>query len=201
MTQVANRSDTARTILAAAKNVLLEVGYSGLSTRVIAEQAGVPLSQIHYHFGSKQKLVLAVLDEENRRLLDRQQRLFESELAIWQQWEQACDFLEDDLDSGYVRVLHEMIAAGWSEPEIAAAVWNQLEGWYELLRWVAKRAVSELGGLGPFTPSEVSALAGLPFIGAEALILMGIGEQTLPMRSALRKIGQLIRAMEGAPSG
>ena len=30
----------------------------------------------------------------------------------------ACDFLEDDLDSGYVRVLQEMIAAGWSNKEL-----------------------------------------------------------------------------------
>ena len=33
---------------------------------------------------------------------------------LWQRYEQACDFLEDDLESGYVRVLQEMIAAGWS---------------------------------------------------------------------------------------
>ena len=38
---------------------------------------------------------------------------------LWRRYEQACDFLEDDLESGYVRVLQEMIAAGWSTPEIA----------------------------------------------------------------------------------
>ena len=41
---------------------------------------------------------------------------------LWRQWEQACDFLDEDLESGYVRVLQEMIAAGWSDPEVAAAV-------------------------------------------------------------------------------
>ena len=48
--------DTRLRILAAAKGVLLDAGYANLSTRGIAEAAGVPLSQIHYHFGSKQKL-------------------------------------------------------------------------------------------------------------------------------------------------
>lgn len=196
MTQQINRSDTARAILAATKRVLLDVGYAQLSTRTIAAQAEVPLSQIHYHFGSKQRLVLAVLEDENRRLLDRQERMYDSDLPIWKQWEQACDFLDDDLASGYVRVLHEMIAAGWSEPEIAQAVWDQLQGWYRLLTTVAQRAGTKVGGLGPFTPAEIGTLAGLPFIGAESLILLGADEEVLPVRSAFRKLGSVIRALE-----
>jgi len=61
---------------------------------------------------------------------------------------------------------------------------------------VAERASEEFGGLGPFTPAEVAALAGLPFIGAEAYILLGVEEDELPARSALRKVGALIRVME-----
>ena len=44
----------------------------GLSTRDVAAAAGVPLSQIHYHFGSKQGLVLALFEYLNAQLLDRQ---------------------------------------------------------------------------------------------------------------------------------
>ncbi len=196
MTQQINRSDTARSILAATKRVLLDEGYARLSTRTIAIRAEVPLSQIHYHFGSKQKLVLAVLEEENRLLLERQERMYDSDLPIWRQWEQACDYLDDDLASGYVRVLHEMIAAGWSDPEIGKAVWSQLQGWYGLLTTVAERAGAKLGGLGPFTPAEVGALAGMPFIGAESLILLNIDEAAIPARSALRKLSLVIRALE-----
>jgi AcrR family transcriptional regulator len=192
------KSDTARSILHAAKVSLLDAGLNGLSTRSIAEAAGVPLSQIHYHFGSKQRLVLAVLEAENERLLERQQQMFESELPLWKQWEQACDFLDDDLESGYVRVLHEMIAAGWSDPEIAAVVWKQLSGWQDLLAGVARRAAVKLGGLGPFTPEEIGVLAGVPFIGAEAFLLMGVQEREYPARSALRKVGAIIRTMEEA---
>ncbi|MCI0425131.1 MAG: TetR/AcrR family transcriptional regulator [Actinobacteria bacterium] len=196
MTTTEQKGETARGILTAAKTALLEVGYAGLSTRAIAETAGVPLSQIHYHFGSKQGLVLAVLERENQRLLKRQERLYHEELPLWKQWEQACDYLEDDLASGYVRVLHEMMAVGWSDPEIGKAVWGQIKGWFDLLASVAERAANELGGLGPFTPSEVAALAGLPFLGAEAIILLGLTEKDLPARSALRKVGAIIRTME-----
>ncbi len=187
---------TRATILEAAKQALLDMGYAGLSTRRIAEAAGVTLSQIHYHFGSKHGLVLEVLENENQRLLERQKSMFASEMPFWKQWEQACDFLEDDLASGYVRVLQELTAAGWSDPEIAAAVREMLSKWFGVLAEVANKASHRIGGLGPFTPAEAGVIAGVPFLGVEAMILLGFEEDDLPLRSALRKFGDVLRSME-----
>ena len=72
----ARKMETGTSLLEAAKKVLHQKGYSGLSTRDVAAAAGVPLSQIHYHFGSKQGLVLALFDYLNAELLDRQTALF-----------------------------------------------------------------------------------------------------------------------------
>jgi AcrR family transcriptional regulator len=189
-------ADTRAAILAAARACLLADGYANLSTRAVAEAADVPLSQIHYHFGSKQQLIVAVLAAENARLLDRQRTMFAGSEPLWVQWERACDYLDEDLHSGYVRILQEMIAAGWSDPDVAAEVRRAQAGWYALLTEVAERNAERLGGLGPFTPAEVAALMGLPFFGAEAVILLGTTEAELPARSALRKVGRLIRALE-----
>src|SRR5262252_2038268 len=191
--------DTRLRILAAAKGVLLDVGYTKLSTRGIAEAAGVPLSQIHYHFGSKQNLMLAVLDMENQQRLARQAAMYQSNLPLWKQWQQACDFFDEDLESGYVRVLMEMTAAGWSNREIAEAVSAQVQGWFDLLAEVAQRAAKRFGSLGPFTPDELAALAGLPFLGAEAVILLGLDDSKIAGRPALRKIGELLRTLEEPP--
>jgi AcrR family transcriptional regulator len=189
-------ADTHGTILAAARACLLADGYANLSTRRVAEEAGVPLSQIHYHFGSKQALILALLEAENARLLERQRAMFGGPEPLWQQWERACDFLDEDIESGYVRVLQEMIAAGWSDAEVAAAVRENLGAWYALLAEVASREAHRLGGLGPFTPAELAALMGMPFTGAEALMLLGMPESLVPARSALRKVGTVIRMLE-----
>ena len=191
-------NDTRASILEAARATLLAVGSANLSTRAVAEAAEVPLSQIHYHFGSKQQLILAVLEAENQKLLERQRAMYAGPEPLSVQWERACDYLDEDLASGYVRILQEMIAAGWSDTEVAAAVRGYVNGWYRLLAEVAAREAERLGGLGPFTPGEVSALMGLPFLGAEAVILLGIDEEDLPSRSALRKVGALIRGFEGA---
>lgn len=102
-------ADTRTLILEAARCRMLADGYAGLSTRKVAEQAHVPVSQLHYHFGSKQGLILALFAEENQRRLDRQRSMYAEDLPLWQRYERACDYLEDDLDSGYVRVLQEMI--------------------------------------------------------------------------------------------
>jgi AcrR family transcriptional regulator len=188
--------DTRALILDAARRRLLADGYAGLSTRKVAAGAGVPLSQLHYHFGSKGGLILALFAEDNQRRLDRQRRMYAQDRPLWQRYERACDFLEDDLDSGYVRVLQEMVAAGWSNPEIGDAVRELLGGWVALLTEVAAEAERRYGRLGPFTAEEVATVVASCFFGAEALLLLGFDRQVLPVRSALRRVGTLIRQLE-----
>jgi AcrR family transcriptional regulator len=201
MTVPATETVTSQLILDAARTRLLSDGYAGLSTRKVAQEAGVPLSQLHYHFGSKGGMVLALLDAENRRRLARQAAMYAEDAPLWRRYEQACDFLEDDLESGYVRVLQEMIAAGWSTPEIGAATREMLTGWYELLNDVATEAAASFGGLGPFSPAEAAALIVNAFIGAEALLLLGFDRHQMPIRASLRRVGELIRAAEERSGG
>jgi hypothetical protein len=122
--------------------------------------------------------------------------MYREDMPLWKQWEQACDYLEDDLASGYVRVLQEMIAAGWSNPEIGQAVRDMLGQWFALLAGVVDRARERLGGLGPFSADEAGVLVGAPFLGVEAMILLGFSEAQIPTRSALRKFGEVIRTLE-----
>jgi AcrR family transcriptional regulator len=197
----ASSVDTRTLILDAARSRLLTDGYAGLSTRKVAEKAGVPLSQLHYHFGSKQGLILALFEEENQRRLARQQSMYAQDLPLWQRYEQACDYLEDDLDSGYVRVLQESIAAGWSNREVRDAVRELLGGWFALLAEVARETERRHGPLGPFTAEEVATLVGSAFIGSEALLLLGFDREMLPVRSGLRRVGVLIRQLEEPQPG
>ena len=183
-------------ILDAARSRLLADGYAGLSTRKVAEEAGVSVSQLHYHFGSKQGLILALLEEENQRRLERQIRMYAEDAPLWQRYERACDFLEDDLDSGYVRVLQEMVAAGWSNREVCDAVRELVGGWVALLAEVAPEAERRHGTLGPFTAEELATLVASAFFGSEALLLLGFDREVLPIRSALRRVGVLIRQLE-----
>lgn len=188
---------TKRELLEAACAVLTRDGYSGLSTRRVAEAADTQMSQIRYHFGSKEGMILALFEYMNAALIERQNLLFENtELSVSQKWFLACDYLEEDLSSGYVRVLQELIAAGWSNPNIGAAVRDALGQWHRLLTRLASEAEHEHGSIGPFTPEALGALIAAAFIGAESLILLGYEEQIHPVGEAVRQVGSLIETLE-----
>jgi AcrR family transcriptional regulator len=194
----ADKIDTRTLVLDAAKKVLRQSGYAKLSTRDVAAAAGVSLSQIHYHFGSKQGMVLALFEYLNAQLLDRQASLFgDAALKLSEQWDRACDYLDEDIASGYVRVLQELIAASWADAPVAKVIRAGLLGWMELLTELARRADRELGGLKPFSAEEVAILIGSAFIGAESHYLLGFEKKGVPVRRALRRFGDLIRIKEG----
>jgi AcrR family transcriptional regulator len=189
------RSEQVRVeLLTATVDCLLASGYAQLSTRAVADRAGMPMSQIHYHFGGKDGLLVEVLDHQNRRLLRRQTQMYGSGTPLWERWDQACDFLEEDLASGYVRVLQELIAAGWSDPDIAEQVQRQLQGWVALLTSVAEEAVTTLGLTG-VAPRQLALLVGCAFLGAEEIELLGMARDG-EVVDALRAIGELLRHIE-----
>jgi AcrR family transcriptional regulator len=189
-------SDTAVRIMESARACLLAEGYASLSTRKVADRAKVPLSQIHYHFGTKQGLVIALLDHENQQLVQRQRAMYATSAPLWKRYEQACQFLEQDLASGYVRVLQEMVAAGWSDDAVAAQVLGLLRVWFDVLSDVAQEAQRRFGPFGPLGPGDLAMLVGLAFLGGESLILLGDATWASRVRQALHGVTDLIRAAE-----
>ena len=185
-------ADTRDRLIDAARASLLADGHANLSTRRVADRAGVPLSQIHYHFGSRRGLVLALLAHQNEQLLERQQTMYGADVPLWRRYEQACAFLKDDLDSGYVRMLQEMIAAGWTDRAIGAEVTRLLRGWFDLLEQVVREAADELGDLGPFGPRSIATLVGLAFMGGESMVLLG-GSWEDDVFTALEAVGALLK--------
>jgi AcrR family transcriptional regulator len=191
------KPDSRTALLDAAKRVLLEHGYAGLSTRAVAAEAGTQMSQIRYHFGSKEGMVLALFEYMNAALIERQAATFHrTDLTIAQKWARACDYLEEDLASGYVRVLQELTAVGWSNPAVGNAVRHALAQWQALILERVREVEGRIGPLGPFRGEEITALVGAAFLGAESLILLGFDDAQHPMRAALRRVGDLIAATE-----
>ena len=96
----ADPGETKTRILDAAFRRLTNDGYAALSMREIAKDAGVNHALINYHFRSKDQLVIAVLDEANRQLLERQQRMYAAPGGFAEKWAQARRFYRSDLASG-----------------------------------------------------------------------------------------------------
>ena len=189
--------ETKRELLDAAQKVLLEEGFSGLSTRRVADAAGTQMSQIQYHFGSKEGMILALFEYLNGQLIDRQTRTFEDpNLSVSEKWALSCDYLDEDIASGYVRVLMELTAAGWSNPAIGAAVRAAYAEWRDLILKLAREIEEQNGSLGPFKAEDIGALVSAAFIGAEAAIMLGYESPEIPFRDALRRFGRVIAFYE-----
>ena len=180
-------------LLEAAEHCLLKNGYAEFSTRAVAESAKTQLSQIHYHFGSKQGLVLALFEYQNQKLLRRQETLIGRDAPLSERWMEACDYLEEDLRSGYVRVLQEIIAAGYSDRRVAAAARSALVGWFRLLTQMGEEIRSMMKGSKRMKGDEVACLIGAAFLGAESMILI---DMDVPIRSALRGVGRALQYLE-----
>jgi AcrR family transcriptional regulator len=191
---------TKELILEAARESLREQGYSGTSIRAVAERAGVQLSLVHYHFGSKQAVLVAVLERENEKLLERQQALFAGSEPLSVKWRAACRFLEDDLESGYVRILWELWAAGLADEQLAARWRDATAGWRRLMADVVEDWSREVGLELPISATAVATLVANLFQGLEVEILAGVAEAEAPHLEVLEAVAQLIERIEAGAS-
>ena len=194
--RVARGDATRNQILEAARDVLAADGYSGTTTRAVAERAGVQLSLVHYHFGGKRGLLAAVLEHENERLLARQQQLYAAVEPLADKWRTACAYLQDDLRSGYVRILWELWAAGLTDEDLARRWREAFSAWRLLLEQVVTEWAASTGLELPMSPRAIATLVANTFQGAEVEILAGVNEDEAPHYEALEAVGSLIERLE-----
>ena len=200
-TRTSQGQSTRELLLSAARTILNRDGAAGLSTRTVAAEAGVNLSLIHYYFGSRDGLLLAVLDRVNRDLLARQHRMYErNDLTLAQKWQQAIDFYRKDLRSGYVRSLMEIIAHGYSNPEAAAAARALIDGWRQLLVQAAEEALARLELPGVEATEVASAIVSF-WYGMEMQHMLSTPEEEARLWQTLDAIGGLIAKLENEHEG
>lgn len=191
-----NKAETRDEILAAARAVLNRDGAGRLSTRSVAAEADVNQSLIHYHFGTREGLLLAVVEQMNRELIQRQRRMFSRpDVTLAEKWEQAVAYYRVDLASGYVRTLMELAAHGYSSPTVAAQVRALLNDWRSVLTEVVGEAVRELG-VTAVSAAEIVAALGAYWWGMEMQHVLGVPESESPLWATTEALGRLFGAFE-----
>jgi AcrR family transcriptional regulator len=183
-------------IVDAARTVLIEEGHAHTSTRAVADRAGVRLSLVHYHFGGRQGLLVEVLSRENDQLLERQRALFAAPGPLAEKWRIACDLLDEDIGSGYVRLLWELWSAGLADPELAAGWRSATAGWRDLLADVFAKWSEDVDVELPLSPRALATFTANIFQGIEIEMLAGVPESEAPHREILDAIGELIARAE-----
>jgi AcrR family transcriptional regulator len=194
------RTDGAATralILQAARRRLCEAGYAQLNLRDIARDAGVNHALISYHFHGKQQLVLAVLDDANRQLLERQTRMYSEPVSARKKWQQACDFYEQDLQSGFVRLKLELMAASFHDEALRREFVPRLLAWHQVVDSAVGDVLRSSDLKLPVSRSAITAWIGWFWLGMEASMALGITEKQGHQREALLEVASLLRLVEG----
>ena len=189
-------SGTKAQLLDAAKSCILESGYASVTTRMVADKAGVPLSQIHYHFGSKHALMLSLIDYLNSERLEVYNQVFEGDATISDIWLKLGEVLLNDLETGYTRVMQELIAASFSDQQLRSRVANQFHRWHATLSKFGALVEHKLGSIGPLNGKEFAGLLDAVAIGINQRMLLGISEREIPGIYALNRFTSLFNEME-----
>jgi AcrR family transcriptional regulator len=190
------RSDVAMRILDAAFRRLAVGGYSNLATRDIAAEAGVNHAAIHYYFGTKQKLVIAVLDEANQRLLERQKQLYDTGGGFAAKWAQARQFYEHDLASGFVRVQMELWAASLSDPDLRKEFLPRVLQWRRIIEEAVNDALKLYELELPFSSEAIACWISSFWFGMEFEMLLGAGELETHHKEALDAMQRLLEHLD-----
>jgi AcrR family transcriptional regulator len=112
-----SRETAEEALLDAAERLLVDVGYSGITTRKLAEEAGVNHGLVHYYFGSNENLLVRALERFTARLISRQRELYAADTPFVEKWRTAMRYLVSE-DVTYEKVWLELQALGWNHPEL-----------------------------------------------------------------------------------
>lgn len=192
--------DTRTRILAAAFRCLSTQGYAALSAREIARDAGVNHALINYYFGTKDQLVIAVLDAANQHLLQRQREMYAAPGRFAEKWAQARAFYEDDVNSGFVRLQAELYAASLSNPGLREQFVPRITAWKQVVLEAVREALQAYAvDLPPaFTADALASLISEFWLGMEFARLIGGETEKARHDQALDAVQQLLTALDQA---
>lgn len=98
-------------VLAAATELLSTEGIAGISTRRVANRAGVNQALIHYHYGSIENLMLEVLTGITTEFLARITSQYETDDDFVTQWKTDMSrTLNEDAERGWPKIWLEVLA-------------------------------------------------------------------------------------------
>jgi AcrR family transcriptional regulator len=138
------RSAAEEALLDAAERLLVEVGHAGITTRRLAEAAGVNHGLVHYYFGSNENLLVRALERFTERLIARQRELYSADVPFIEKWRTAMRYLLSE-DVSYEKVWLELQALAWNQPDVRERLARVDAEWRAVLAEAFEEPHRELG--------------------------------------------------------
>ena len=142
--KTAARAAAEEALLDAAERLLADAGYAGVTTRRLAEEAGVNHGLVHYYFGSNENLLVRALERFTGRLIARQRELYAADMPFADKWRTAMRYLVSE-EVRYQKIWLELQALAWNNPDIKARLAMVNTEWRAVLTEAFAEPRRELG--------------------------------------------------------
>ena len=115
------RQQATNSLLDAAEDLLYKVGYAGVTTRAVAEAAGLKPGLVHYYFGSMEELLTQTLERFVDQLAEALEALYQDpSLSFAEKWRLGAQFWTNEPTSRFPKIMMELLAVGWNIPALRA---------------------------------------------------------------------------------
>jgi AcrR family transcriptional regulator len=183
-------------LIRAALKTLTQEGFVGTTARAIARTGKLNQALIFYHFGSVDRLLLAALDATSQDRLERYRNELAEISRVADLVEAMARLYQEDVLSGHVTAVQEMVAAGSSVPGLRREVLARMDPWIVFAREVIARVtagtvVEKLVPIDDLAFSAVSFYFGIETITnlggdrSRAETLFATGRRFAPIADAL----------------
>jgi AcrR family transcriptional regulator len=122
-------AETRQRIIRGAWTVIAERGLAGLTTRLVANEAGISHGMCHYHFENKDELVLALVDHVRQYWIDPMERLVAAPTSARERLEAVVRWMAEPATRDVMRVHLELM----SQSEYSEQLRKRMAG--EYARW------------------------------------------------------------------
>jgi AcrR family transcriptional regulator len=167
------RRTTKDRLIDAAISTLRSHGYAGASARQIATVGKLNQALVFYHFGSVEDLWLAALDRTSAKRLARYEERLAEAKTLREMVEVARELYREDIASGHVKVLAELVSAGSSSPGLGPRVAARVDPWVALIETTITRAVAGTPVVSIMPPKQIAEGIAAFYLGAEMLSNLG----------------------------
>jgi TetR/AcrR family transcriptional regulator len=113
------RQQATTALMDAAEHLLFEDGYAGVTTRRVAQAAGVKHGLVHYYFGSMEELLTQTLERLSERLAEPLEEHYANpDLTFPERWRIVAQNWIEQPTSRFPKILLELSAMSWNHPEL-----------------------------------------------------------------------------------
>ncbi len=156
-------------IVDAAFQTLKEEGFAGTSARAIARRGGFNQALIFYHFGTLNDLLLATLDKTSSDRMSRYRDSIGKALNVDEKIQTATRLYREDLESGHITVISELVAGSLARPDLGPEVVARMEPWIEFAEGVITDLLSGSMFEGTIKPRTMAFAVVALYLGVDLL--------------------------------